>query len=100
MDSDVFAVDAGELAHVVDRIAACESALHELAADLERRVAALHISWHGEAAAAHLVAQTEWDHGFRGMREALAVMREVGRVAQRNYTAAAETNLQLWEQVR
>ena len=100
MDPDVFAVDAGELAHVVDRMTACESALHELAADLERRIAALHISWHGEAAAAHLVAQAEWEHGFRGMREALAAMRAAGRVAHGNYTAAAETNVQLWEQVR
>ncbi len=100
MEPDVFTVDAGELAHVVDQMAACESALHELAADLERRIASLHLSWDGQAAAAHVVAQAEWEHGFRGIREALAVMRAAGRVAQGNYTAAAETNLQLWEQVR
>jgi WXG100 family type VII secretion target len=100
MEPDVFAVDTGELAHVVDQMTACESMLHELAADLERRVASLHISWDGESAAAQLVAQAEWEHGFRGMREALAVMRAVGRLAHGNYTAAAETNLQLWEQVR
>jgi len=100
MDPDVFAVDAGELAHVVDQMAACESALHELAAELERRIAALHISWHGEAAAAHLVAQAEWNHGFREMRETLAAMRAAGWVAHGNYTAASETNQQLWEQVR
>jgi WXG100 family type VII secretion target len=100
MEPDVFAVDADDLAHVVDQLAACESALHELAADLERRIAALHVSWDGQAAAAHLVAQAEWEHGFRGMREALAVMRVAGRVAHGNYTASAETNLQLWEQVR
>jgi WXG100 family type VII secretion target len=100
MAPDVYAVDVDELAHVVERLAACESAMHDLAADLERRIAALHVSWDGRAAGAQLVAQAEWEHGFRGMREALAVMRVAGRVAHDNYTAAAETNLQLWEQVR
>jgi WXG100 family type VII secretion target len=100
MDPDVFAVDAGELARVVGQMAACESALQELTADLERRVAALHISWQGESAAAHLLAQAQWEDGFRRMRDALAVIREAGRVAEGNYTAAVKTNLQLWEQVR
>ena len=100
MESDVFTVEADELSHAVDRMEACGSALHELAADLERRVATLHISWHGEAATAHQAAQVEWEQGFRTIREALATMRNAARVAHANYTAAAEANLHQWEQVR
>jgi WXG100 family type VII secretion target len=100
MESGLFTVDADELSYAVERMAACGSALHELAADLERRVASLHIPWQGEAAAAHQVAQGEWEHGFRTIREALTTMQNAARVAHRNYTAAVEANLQQWEQVR
>ena len=100
MEPDVFGVDVDELSHAIDRMAACGSALHELAADLERRVASLHISWHGEAATAHQAAEDEWEHGFRTIREALTTMHNAARVAHDNYTAAAESNLQQWEQVR
>jgi WXG100 family type VII secretion target len=100
MESDVFTVDAGELWHAVDRMAACGSALHELAADLERRIASLHISWQGEAATAHQVAQAEWEHGFRTIREGLGTMQSAAGVAYDNYSAAVEANLQQWGQVR
>jgi len=100
MEPDVFAVDVDELSHAIDRMAACGSALHELAADLERRVASLHISWHGEAATAHQAARVEWERGFRTIREALTTMQTAARVAHDNYTAAAESNLHQWEQVR
>jgi WXG100 family type VII secretion target len=100
MEADVFAVDVDELSHAVDRMAACGSALHELAADLERRIASLHISWQGEAATAHRDAQAECEHGFRTIREALATMQNAARVAHGNYTAAVEANLQQWGQVR
>jgi WXG100 family type VII secretion target len=100
MESGVFTVDADELSHAVERMAACGSTLHELATDLERRVASLHISWQGEAAAAHPAAQVEWEHGFRIIREALATMQSAARVAHGNYAAAAQSNLQQWKQVR
>ena len=100
MAPDVFTVDVDELSHAIDRMAACGSALHELAADLERRVASLHISWHGEAATAHQAARVEWERGFRTIREALTTMQTAARVAHDNYTAAVEANLQQWEQVR
>jgi len=100
MEPDVFAVDVDELSHAIDRMAACGSALHELAGDLERRVASLHISWHGEAATAHQAAQVEWEHGFITIREALTTMRNAARVAHDNYTAAVEANMRQWEQVR
>lgn len=99
MNADAFEVDPDQLAHVVDRMAACESGLRDLAADLERRVQALHLTWRGDAAAAHELAQAAWDDGFREMRDALRQMRTAARTAHDNYTAAADTNLRMWEQV-
>ncbi len=96
---DVFDVDPDALTHATDEMAACHAALTHLAADLERRVATLHLSWDGEAALAHRQAQAEWERGFAGMREALAQMRAAGRTAHTNYTSAADTNLRMWQQL-
>jgi len=97
---DVFGVDLGALTHATDQMEACHASLSDLAADLERRVAALHLSWDGDAARAHHEAQAAWDRGCREMREALAQMRAAGRTAHTNYTSAADTNLRMWEQIR
>ena len=92
MTDDVFEVDIDALLHVVDRMATCQAALHDLATGIERRMAGLHLTWQGEAADAHVVAQQTWDRGFRDMRAA-------AYTAHDNYTSAADTNLRLWEQV-
>ena len=99
MTHEAFEVDAEALLDVVDRMAACEAGLRELAADLEVRIRALHLTWQGEAAEAHIVAQTTWDRGFHDMRAALDQMRSAAHTAHGNYTSAADTNLRLWEQV-
>jgi WXG100 family type VII secretion target len=100
MTDDVFEIDADELLHVVDRMASCGSTLQSLAADLERRLSALHLTWQGEAAEAHRLAQAAWGDGLAEMREGLARMRGAAHTAHDNYTAAATANLRMWEQVR
>ena len=100
MVEDVFAVDADELSALVDDLARGHAALTDLAADLERRLADLDHTWAGASADAHATAQAAWDDGFAGMREALLRMRQAADVAHRNYSSAAATNLQMWEQAR
>lgn len=97
---DAFDVDLDELQHLVERMATAYDALHHLAADLERRVDGLHLTWSGEAAAAHREAQSTWAAGFDGMRQALEGLRAAGRLAHENYDAAATANLRMWQQVR
>ena len=96
---DVFSVDADQLTRTVHQISACGETLHQTAAELEQRMAALHLTWDGAAAGAHREAHAEWERGFRAMREALDQMRAAGRTAHDNYTSAAGTNLGLWQQV-
>jgi len=96
---DVFTVDAHQLSHMVDELAACSETLHQIAAELERRISALHLAWDGAAAGAHRAAQAEWQEGLRDMREALDQMRAAARVAHTNYTSAADTNLRMWQQI-
>lgn len=97
--ADVFDVDADQLTHTVDRMAASGAILHDLADRLSARVAALHLTWDGAAADAHRAAQAGWEAGFAEMREALDRMRAAARSAHASYTSAADANLRMWEQV-
>ena len=100
MREDAYSLDADDLAAVIDQIAHGHAALNELAVDLDRRISELHLTWDGESAQAHRLAQAAWDQGFEEMRDALARMRQAADTAHDNYTAAAAVNHQLWEQVR
>jgi WXG100 family type VII secretion target len=97
---DDFTVDADELIRVVEQMADCESGLRDLAAELARCISALHLTWDGASADAHRIAHAEWEQGFAGMRDALGGMRSAAEVAHGNYTSAAETNLEMWQQLR
>ncbi|GAB3771969.1 WXG100 family type VII secretion target [Nocardioides ginsengisegetis] len=94
-----FDVDLDELRRVVARVDACETAFEEIATDLAARVAALHGTWEGLAADAHLTAQARWEHGFARMREALRALHAAASGAEANYADAAATNQRMWEQV-
>src|SRR5688500_5074920 len=96
---DVLTVDADQLTHTVDEIAACSEVLHQLAAELEARSASLRLTWDGAAADAHHEAQAEWQRGCRAIRDALDQIRAAARVAHTNYTSAADTNVRMWQQV-
>ena len=96
---DTFDVDADQLTHTVEQMAACGATLDDLADLLARRLGALHLTWDGAAAEAHRTAQAEWEAGFAGMCEALDRMRSAARTAHTSYTSAAVTNLRMWQQV-
>ena len=100
MREDAYSLDVDDLARVIIDLARGHRALSELAAALERRIDELHLSWEGQAAEAHRLAQAAWNQGFHERREALARMRQAADTAHRNYTSAAAVNHQLWEQVR
>ena len=92
-------VDLDELVGTVDDLRRCGAALDALLDDVARRVAALHLTWSGRAATAQVVAQAEWESGFREMHAALSVMRSAADHAHDCYADAAGTNLRMWEQV-
>ncbi|QZY29725.1 WXG100 family type VII secretion target [Nocardioides coralli] len=99
MTPERFRVDLDHLADVVAQLERDHARLVALADRLGARVARLHDDWEGAAAAAHLVAQARWDHGFAQMRTALAAMAGAAGTARRNYATAGETNLAMWRQV-
>ncbi|MEP9362023.1 WXG100 family type VII secretion target [Nocardioides sp. CN2-186] len=96
----MFAVDLDDLARSIDEMARCGGDLDALLAEITARVAVLHDTWSGAASSAQAAAQAEWETGFREMRAALAAMRAAADTAHGNYSAAAATNVRMWEQVR
>ncbi len=68
--------------------------------DLDKVVAKLHGTWHGNAANAQQDAHNKWTEGASGMRTALGEMKTAATTAHTNYTNAINTNQKTWAQVR
>ena len=100
MSSFFYAVDLDLARDVVASLAAVESELDEVVVDLRWRVARLHETWAGTAAAAHLTAHGSWEASYREMHEALVAMREALGTAAANYFTAATDNTSMWNAVR
>lgn len=92
-----FTVDSDELDEVIGRLEKTESALERLTADLARQMATLQETWEGLSAEAQKEAHEEWTKGMVAMRAAMADLRAAARSAHGNYTAAADANLAMWE---
>jgi WXG100 family type VII secretion target len=95
-----FTVDVEDLQRVKREMLTTHQRLQTLAADLEKQMATLHDTWEGEAAEAQKLAQAEWRKGFALMRDALEELHLVATTAHTNYTASADANLAMWNQLR
>ena len=96
MSSFSYAVDLGLARDVVASLAGVESELDQVVVDLRWRVARLHETWAGTAAAAHLTAHGSWEATYREMHEALVAMRRALGAAASNYFSAASDNASMW----
>ena len=95
-----YEVDVDELAAVVSAMDSCARDLADLAAEVEMAQAALHGDWAGLASDASAASHASWRSSFADMVSALASLRSVGDTARANYSAAVESNLAMWRQVR
>lgn len=92
-----FRVRPAQLADVVDQISRFDQHLESALADVDSEVNRLHATWTGTAADEHRAAHERWKRGTEEMRAALAAMRRIASTAADNYTGAAMTNAQMWE---
>lgn len=95
-----FTVDLDELNAVVGDMVAFEDRLRAKLAELDQLVAELHLTWTGQAADAQRSAHARWKAGAEEMHHGLVEMRQAGRRAHANYTAAAEANASMWRGAR
>ncbi len=95
-----YSVDLELATKVVASLSAVDRQLAEVVVDLRWRVARLHETWAGTAAAAHLEAHDAWCASYDEMHDALIAMRAALRTAADNYSAAASANSSMWGAVR
>lgn len=90
-----YRVELEELLAFVDRLQAFEQRAEATATRVDGQIADLHNTWSGNAAAAHRARHDEWMAAATQMREALAQLRAAAHHAHRNYTEAAQLNLDM-----
>ncbi|HEX5089814.1 MAG TPA: WXG100 family type VII secretion target [Nocardioides sp.] len=95
-----YAVDLAELQDRIDEMAAFEKTIEKALHHLDDVVENLHVTWTGEAAAAHRAAHADWVAGMEEMRRGLAEMRAAADRAHANYSSAAGANSRMWRSVR
>ena len=88
-------VELEELLAFVDRLQAFEQHAEAIATRVDGQIVDLHNTWSGNAAAAHRARHDEWMTAATQMREALAQLRAAAHRAHRNYTEAANLNLDM-----
>lgn len=91
-----FAVDPQALARALDDMADFERTAASLLEEIEWTVRDLHITWKGQAAAAHAEAHRLWTHGAEQMQKALQKLHTAGGHAHGNYTQAMRDNQGMW----
>jgi WXG100 family type VII secretion target len=95
-----YSIDTDALQERISEMTSFEKTLERQLADLDRAISQLHITWIGEAAAAHREAHTTWRKGADDMKKAIAAMRDAARIAHGNYHSAVAANTRMWESVR
>lgn len=90
-----YRVELEELLAFVDRLQAFEQQVEGIAARVERQVADLHTEWSGGGADAHRARHDEWMAAATQMREAVVQLKAAAHHAHRNYTDAAQSNLDM-----
>ena len=89
-------VDLAELDRLVERMCLVQQQLGHLRAELDARVAQLHLTWTGEAAAAQVLAHERWAAGAAEVQEALAALHAIAATAHGNYSSAVAANRRMW----
>ena len=97
--SGSYHVRLDRLAETVEHLDRLDAHLETMAAVAVRRVDELHLTWTGEAAAAHRVAHQRWLHGVAEMRSGLQQMRSIAATAHGNYSAAVAANVTMWREL-
>jgi WXG100 family type VII secretion target len=90
-----YRVELEELLAFVDRLQAFEQRAEAIATRVDSQIADLHTTWSGSGAAAHRARHAEWMAAAAQMREALAELRVAAHHAHRNYSEAAQLNLDM-----
>lgn len=91
-----YTVDLVGLQRLIDDTAKLERTIEEVAAEIEKGIDQLHVSWSGAAADAHRTAHNNRIVAAAEMREALRALRAKLSTAHTAYQAVGPVNHGMW----
>lgn len=89
-------VDLAKLQAAVNRMKGFEKDVESCLEEVDRTMASLRASWHGDASDSQAQSQARWDEGAEQMKNALAQLQKIGQQAHTNYSDAAKKNIEMW----
>ncbi|WP_286149236.1 WXG100 family type VII secretion target [Mycobacterium sp. IS-1496] len=89
-------VDFSKLQAAIDHMREFHRDVVETLEDVDRTMAALRATWHGEASEAQAQSQQQWEDGAEQMNKALAQLQTIADTARKNYLDAVAKNGQMW----
>jgi len=93
-----YSVDLVGLQRLIDDTAKLETTIEDLAAEIDKGIDQLHVSWSGAAADTHQTAHNDRMAAVTEMREALQALRARLSTAHHAYQSVGPTNHGMWPQ--
>ena len=90
-------VDFAALQAAIDHMARFGHDVTESLEDVDRAMAGLRATWHGDASESQAQAQQQWDDGAEQMNTALKQLQTIAQQAHKNYSDAVSKNKEMWE---
>lgn len=90
-------VDFGQLQSAVDHMAAFGRDVGECLEEVDRTMAVLRSTWHGDGSDAQAKAQQQWQDGAEQMKSALSTLQQIAQTAHKNYKDAVDNNGRMWQ---
>jgi WXG100 family type VII secretion target len=91
-------VDFAQMLAAIDRMQKFEKGVTEVLSDVDRAMATLRATWHGDASDQQAQAQQQWDTGAEQMKTSLDQLKKIAQAAEKNYTDAVKKNGEMWGQ--
>ncbi|MDY6869432.1 MAG: WXG100 family type VII secretion target [Actinomycetota bacterium] len=88
--------DFSQLQAAIDHMREFHREVTECLEDIDRTMAALRVTWHGEASDARAQTHQQWRDGAEQMNKALSQLQKIADTARRNYAEAAAKNGEMW----
>lgn len=98
VDDSAYSTHLGEMQQLIDRAGHIEQNIAQYLDQIERRVAAMHVHWDGDAATAHQDAHRRWQRSARDMHAELVTMRDETTGAHENYSGVVDHHQRMWPQ--
>ncbi|BCI52142.1 ESAT-6-like protein [Mycolicibacterium litorale] len=86
-----------QMQSAIDHMREFDRDVAECLEDVDRTMAALRMTWHGEASDSQARAQQQWEDGAEQMKQALSQLKNIAETARRNYADTVEKNGRMWE---